>query len=89
MLMLRSFMFTVNIRFLIAWLYPLRAGFGVLITLMPVQGAFGKRFGALRRKAAALTDERVRNMSEIVGGIRLMVGLILCWVVRSMMVSCR
>ncbi|KAM3862000.1 ATP-binding cassette sub-family C member 4-like [Diretmus argenteus] len=47
------------------------AGMAVLIILMPVQTMFGHLFSALRGETAALTDDRIRIMNEVVSGIRI------------------
>uniref|UniRef100_A0AAZ3R6R1 ABC transmembrane type-1 domain-containing protein n=1 Tax=Oncorhynchus tshawytscha TaxID=74940 RepID=A0AAZ3R6R1_ONCTS len=46
------------------------AGVAVLLFLLPLQTMFGKLFGSLRSKTAALTDNRIRTMNEVVSGIR-------------------
>ncbi|KAM9674361.1 LOW QUALITY PROTEIN: ATP-binding cassette sub-family C member 4-like [Dama dama] len=46
------------------------AGMVVLITLMLLQSSFGMLFSSLRSKTAALTDDRIRTMSEVITGIR-------------------
>ena len=53
------------------------AGFAVLILLIPVQMWMGKVFAILRRKTATLTDERVKLMSEVVNGMRVI--KMYCW----------
>ncbi|XP_071016014.1 ATP-binding cassette sub-family C member 4-like isoform X1 [Oncorhynchus clarkii lewisi] len=47
------------------------AGVAVLVFLLPLQTMFGKLFGSLRSKTAALTDNRIRTMNEVVSGIRI------------------
>uniref|UniRef100_A0A8C8HBE8 Multidrug resistance-associated protein 4 n=1 Tax=Oncorhynchus tshawytscha TaxID=74940 RepID=A0A8C8HBE8_ONCTS len=47
------------------------AGVAVLLFLLPLQTMFGKLFGSLRSKTAALTDNRIRTMNEVVSGIRI------------------
>ncbi|XDA80103.1 hypothetical protein R6Z07F_010097 [Ovis aries] len=46
------------------------AGMAVLIILLLLQTCFGKLFSSLRSKTAALTDKRIRTMSEVITGIR-------------------
>ncbi|XP_069457986.1 ATP-binding cassette sub-family C member 4-like isoform X2 [Ovis canadensis] len=46
------------------------AGIAVLIILLLLQSCFGKLFSSLRNKTAALTDKRIRTMSEVITGIR-------------------
>ncbi|KAM7238072.1 hypothetical protein CapIbe_011030 [Capra ibex] len=46
------------------------AGIAVLIILLLLQSCFGKLFSSLRSKTAALTDKRIRTMSEVITGIR-------------------
>ncbi|XP_074657445.1 ATP-binding cassette subfamily C member 4-like [Tubulanus polymorphus] len=53
------------------------AGFAVLILLVPLQSYMGKLFAMLRRKTAVQTDERVRIMSEIISGMRVI--KMYCW----------
>ncbi|KAM9675035.1 ATP-binding cassette sub-family C member 4-like [Dama dama] len=45
-------------------------GMAVLIILLLVQSCFGKLFSSLRSKTAALTDNRIKTMSEVITGIR-------------------
>ncbi|TKS66219.1 Multidrug resistance-associated protein 4 [Collichthys lucidus] len=47
------------------------AGMVVLMFLMPVQTTFGRLFSKFRSKTAALTDNRIRTMNEVVSGIRI------------------
>uniref|UniRef100_A0A4W5NGB9 ATP-binding cassette, sub-family C (CFTR/MRP), member 4 n=1 Tax=Hucho hucho TaxID=62062 RepID=A0A4W5NGB9_9TELE len=47
------------------------AGMAVLVILMPTQTMFGRLFSKFRSKAAALTDNRIRTMNEVVSGIRI------------------
>ncbi|KAG1942233.1 multidrug resistance-associated protein 4 [Pimephales promelas] len=47
------------------------AGMAVLLFLMPLQTMFGKLFSKYRSKTAALTDNRIRTMNEVVSGIRI------------------
>jgi ATP-binding cassette, subfamily C (CFTR/MRP), member 4 len=46
------------------------AGMGVLVGLLPIQGLFARRFAAYRGKTVSLTDKRVKTMTEIVQGMR-------------------
>ncbi|XP_060989225.1 ATP-binding cassette sub-family C member 4-like isoform X4 [Dama dama] len=46
------------------------AGMAVLIILLLLQSCIGKLFSSLRSKTAALTDDRIRTMSEVITGIR-------------------
>ncbi|KAB0340788.1 hypothetical protein FD754_022828, partial [Muntiacus muntjak] len=46
------------------------AGMAVLIILLLLQICVGKLFSSLRSKTAALTDDRIRTMSEVITGIR-------------------
>ncbi|GFY48387.1 hypothetical protein TNIN_211863 [Trichonephila inaurata madagascariensis] len=50
--------------------YASLAGVSVLLLYIPFQGMMGKLFSKLRLKTAALTDERIRLMNEIIGGMR-------------------
>ncbi|KAL2087480.1 hypothetical protein ACEWY4_016308 [Coilia grayii] len=47
------------------------AGMAVLVFLMPLQTVFGRLFSSFRSKTAALTDNRIRTMNEVVSGIRI------------------
>uniref|UniRef100_A0A3B3HI51 Cystic fibrosis transmembrane conductance regulator n=1 Tax=Oryzias latipes TaxID=8090 RepID=A0A3B3HI51_ORYLA len=47
------------------------AGMVVLMFLMPTQTLFGRLFSKFRSKTAALTDNRIRTMNEVVSGIRI------------------
>ncbi|XP_060989327.1 ATP-binding cassette sub-family C member 4-like [Dama dama] len=49
---------------------PCFSGMAVLIIVLLVQSCFGMLFSALRSKTAALTDDRIRTMSEVITGIR-------------------
>ncbi|KAB0353884.1 hypothetical protein FD755_023422 [Muntiacus reevesi] len=49
---------------------PCLAGMAVLIMLLLLQSCFGKLFSSLRSKTAALTDDRISTMSEVITGIR-------------------
>ncbi|XP_043334217.1 ATP-binding cassette sub-family C member 4-like isoform X2 [Cervus canadensis] len=46
------------------------AGMAVLIILLLLQSFFGMLFSSFRSKTAALTDDRIRTMSEVITGIR-------------------
>ncbi|CAN0562585.1 unnamed protein product [Rangifer tarandus platyrhynchus] len=46
------------------------AGMAVLIILLLLQSCFGKFFSSLRSKTAALTDNRISTMSEVISGIK-------------------
>uniref|UniRef100_A0A4W2HTT3 Multidrug resistance-associated protein 4-like n=1 Tax=Bos indicus x Bos taurus TaxID=30522 RepID=A0A4W2HTT3_BOBOX len=46
------------------------AGMAVLIFLLLLQSCFGMWFSSLRSKTAALTDDRIKTMSEFISGIR-------------------
>ncbi|KAI4565330.1 hypothetical protein MJT46_009673 [Ovis ammon polii x Ovis aries] len=46
------------------------AGMAVLIILLLLQSCFGVLFSSLRSKTAALTDDRIRIISEVITGIR-------------------
>ncbi|XP_017900999.1 PREDICTED: multidrug resistance-associated protein 4-like, partial [Capra hircus] len=46
------------------------AGMAVLIILLLLQSCFGKLFSSLRSKTAALTDNRISTMSEVISGIK-------------------
>ncbi|KAG5204287.1 hypothetical protein JEQ12_002263 [Ovis aries] len=46
------------------------AGMAVLIILLLLQSSFGMLFSSLRTKTAALTDDRIRIMSEFITGIK-------------------
>lgn len=45
-------------------------GIAVLVLFVPFQGVMGRLFQAVRRKTAVLTDNRIRIMSEIIAGMR-------------------
>ncbi|DAA23774.1 TPA: ATP-binding cassette, sub-family C (CFTR/MRP), member 4, partial [Bos taurus] len=49
---------------------PCLAGMAVLIILLLLQSCFGKLFSSLRSKTAALTDDRISTMSEVISGIK-------------------
>ncbi|XP_065758454.1 ATP-binding cassette sub-family C member 4-like [Muntiacus reevesi] len=46
------------------------AGMVVLIILLLLQSCIGNSFSLLRSKTAALTDDRIRNISEVITGIK-------------------
>uniref|UniRef100_A0A3B4ZGW4 Multidrug resistance-associated protein 4-like n=1 Tax=Stegastes partitus TaxID=144197 RepID=A0A3B4ZGW4_9TELE len=46
------------------------AGMAVFFVLMPLQTMFGRLFSVLRAETATLADERIRTMSEVISGIR-------------------
>ncbi|XP_010829864.1 PREDICTED: multidrug resistance-associated protein 4-like [Bison bison bison] len=46
------------------------AGMAVLIFLLLLQSCFGMWFSSLQSKTAALTDDRIRTMSEFISGIK-------------------
>ncbi|XP_060250617.1 ATP-binding cassette sub-family C member 4-like isoform X4 [Ovis aries] len=46
------------------------AGMAVLIILLLLQSCVGNSFSSLRSKTAALTDDRIRTMSEVITGIK-------------------
>uniref|UniRef100_A0A8P4K2G0 Multidrug resistance-associated protein 4 n=1 Tax=Dicentrarchus labrax TaxID=13489 RepID=A0A8P4K2G0_DICLA len=46
------------------------AGMAVFFILMPIQTMFGRFFSTLRAETAALTDDRIRTMNEVISGIR-------------------
>uniref|UniRef100_A0A452EG50 Multidrug resistance-associated protein 4 n=1 Tax=Capra hircus TaxID=9925 RepID=A0A452EG50_CAPHI len=46
------------------------AGMAVLVILLLLQSCIGNSFSSLRSKTAALTDDRIRTMSEVITGIR-------------------
>ncbi|XP_070656012.1 ATP-binding cassette sub-family C member 4-like isoform X2 [Bos indicus] len=49
---------------------PCLAGMAVLIILLLLQSCFGKLFSSLRSKTAAVTDDRISTMSEVISGIK-------------------
>ncbi|KAB0343821.1 hypothetical protein FD754_020747 [Muntiacus muntjak] len=49
---------------------PCLSGMAVLIILLLVQSCFGMLFSSLWSETAALTDDRIRTMSEVITGIR-------------------
>lgn len=46
-------------------------GLAIFFFFIPIQGAMGKLFQSVRSKTAPLTDQRIRIISEIVCGIKL------------------
>ncbi|MXQ98864.1 hypothetical protein E5288_WYG002117 [Bos mutus] len=46
------------------------AGMAVLVILLLLQSCVGNLFSSLRSKTAALTDDKIRTMSEVITGIR-------------------
>ncbi|XP_043334224.1 ATP-binding cassette sub-family C member 4-like [Cervus canadensis] len=46
------------------------AGMVVLIILLLLQSCFGNLFSSLRSKTAAITDDRIRTISEVITGIK-------------------
>ncbi|XP_065757876.1 ATP-binding cassette sub-family C member 4-like [Muntiacus reevesi] len=46
------------------------AGMAVLVILLILQSCIGNSFSSLRSKTAAVTDDRIRTMSEVITGIR-------------------
>ena len=46
------------------------SGLAVIILFIPFQGIMGRMFQTVRRKTAHLTDTRIRLMSEIISGMR-------------------
>lgn len=48
------------------------AGFALVLVLVPVQFAFSRRFGALRRELARHTDRRIKLTAQAISGARLM-----------------
>ncbi|XP_074845315.1 ATP-binding cassette sub-family C member 4 isoform X2 [Carettochelys insculpta] len=47
------------------------AGIAVLIILLPLQTLFGRLFSSLRSRTAAFTDVRIRTMSEVISGMKI------------------
>uniref|UniRef100_A0A8C4X1U4 Cystic fibrosis transmembrane conductance regulator n=1 Tax=Eptatretus burgeri TaxID=7764 RepID=A0A8C4X1U4_EPTBU len=47
------------------------AGISVLVILMPMQTLIGSVFSRYRRKTAIFTDNRIRTMSEVISGMRI------------------
>ncbi|XP_054155290.1 ATP-binding cassette subfamily C member 4-like [Oppia nitens] len=45
-------------------------GVAILILFIPFQGIMGKLFSRVRQKTAEMTDNRLRLMNEIIGGMR-------------------
>lgn len=61
----------VTIALLIRALGPAAlVGVGILVALLPVQAIIMKRLAVLRGENAKITDQRVRTISEILQGIR-------------------
>lgn len=63
------------VAFLLVWLYQtlgwsIFVGCALLLLSGPAQKFVGNKFAKLRAKAAIITDERVKFMSEFIGGIR-------------------
>eukprot|EP01051_Picozoa_sp_SAG22_P008636 SAG22_NODE_669_length_7994_cov_2.526536_6_plen_257_part_00 len=50
--------------------WPACGGVAILLLQMPVQSFFGGKTGALRKRVAAFTDERVRTMNEVLAGVQ-------------------
>lgn len=50
--------------------YACLTGIVVLLLFMPFQAFMGAMFQSVRRQTASLTDNRIRIMSEIVSGMR-------------------
>ncbi|CAM9346350.1 unnamed protein product, partial [Ectocarpus sp. 8 AP-2014] len=48
------------------------AGFAALALIVPMQGAFSRRFSQVRQRVTVLTDERVNLTNQAVAGARLM-----------------
>ncbi|XP_061266623.1 ATP-binding cassette sub-family C member 4-like isoform X3 [Bos javanicus] len=46
------------------------AGMAILVILLLLQSCLGKLFSSLRSKTAALTDDRISTMSEVISGIK-------------------
>ncbi|XP_061827424.1 ATP-binding cassette sub-family C member 4-like isoform X3 [Nerophis lumbriciformis] len=56
---------------LMYWIGPsCFAGIAVIFVLIPVQTMFGRLFSTLRAETAVLSDDRIRTMSEVITGIR-------------------
>lgn len=45
-------------------------GVAVLVLFVPFQAIMGRLFQAVRRKTAVITDRRIRIMSELISGMR-------------------
>ncbi|XP_061925145.1 ATP-binding cassette sub-family C member 4-like [Entelurus aequoreus] len=59
------------IALLMYWIGPsCFAGIAVIFVLIPVQTMFGRLFSTLRAETAVLSDDRIRTMSEVITGIR-------------------
>ncbi|XP_053212746.1 ATP-binding cassette sub-family C member 4-like [Panonychus citri] len=50
--------------------YPYIIGLVLLLAFVPLQATIGRAFGAVRRKTAKWTDQRIRIMSEIISGMK-------------------
>ncbi|XP_015788861.1 multidrug resistance-associated protein 4-like [Tetranychus urticae] len=50
--------------------YPYVIGLILLISFVPLQAYIGKSFGAVRRVTARWTDQRIKLMGEIIGGMK-------------------
>uniref|UniRef100_T1JTT6 Uncharacterized protein n=1 Tax=Tetranychus urticae TaxID=32264 RepID=T1JTT6_TETUR len=50
--------------------YPYVIGLILLIAFVPLQAYIGKSFGAVRRVTARWTDQRIKLMGEIIGGMK-------------------
>uniref|UniRef100_T1JTT3 Uncharacterized protein n=1 Tax=Tetranychus urticae TaxID=32264 RepID=T1JTT3_TETUR len=50
--------------------YPYVIGLILLIAFVPLQAYIGKSFGAIRRVTAKWTDNRIKLMGEIIGGMK-------------------
>jgi ABC-type multidrug transport system fused ATPase/permease subunit len=50
--------------------WPALVGLVLLVLQMPIQAHFGSVVGKYRKKVVAQTDERVRMMNEVLGGVR-------------------
>ncbi|XP_061735042.1 ATP-binding cassette sub-family C member 4-like isoform X3 [Nerophis ophidion] len=56
---------------LMYWIGPsCFAGIAIIFVLIPVQTMFGRLFCTLRAETAVLSDDRIRTMSEVITGIR-------------------
>ncbi|KAJ3049341.1 hypothetical protein HK097_009645, partial [Rhizophlyctis rosea] len=49
--------------------YSAFASLAVLVGLIPLQGAFARRFGSLRGKVSEWRDERIKRLSDMLGGV--------------------
>lgn len=50
--------------------YSYLAGFAVICIFVPFQLLMGSSFGKTRRNTAGFTDERIRTMTEVLSGIK-------------------